>query len=454
MELLSPAGSLQKLQYAIYFGADAVYCSGKDFGLRAKSTNLSDEELEEAVKFCHSQNKKIFVTVNIFAQNSDLKKIKNFLLFLEQIKIDAVIISDPGVFALAKENAPQIPIHVSTQANVTSWKTAEFWLKQGAKRIISARELSITEIKEIKQRVPEIELEMFVHGAMCMSYSGRCLLSSYLNDRSANRGNCTQPCRWKYALTEETRPGQFFPIEEDEHGTYILNSKDLCLFDRLEEIKDAGIDSIKIEGRMKSMYYVANLTRIYREALDLIEEGQIPSNDLNAELDKVSHRIYSEAFFDQFDSSYTQNYDSSSYIRNYQFIGEIADVTDSFLEINCKAKFSVGEEIEIIFPDRKSDISILVKSIYNEENEPIDSSKPNTVAKINLQGFKNLFKNLQGFKNLEGLDHGIVRKRICNPIVPMGNMDKNDFPAEQKKEDHRDGGDTEIFHRDSSDTKL
>ena len=433
MELLSPAGSLQKLQYAIYYGADAVYTSGKNFGLRAKSTNLSDDELEEATKFCHSKNKKIFVTVNIFAHNSDLKKIKAHLHFLQKIKIDGVIISDPGVFALVRENAPEIPVHISTQANVTSWKAAEFWFKQGAKRIILARELSITEIREIKQKIPEIELEMFVHGAMCMSYSGRCLLSSYLNNRSANRGNCTQPCRWKYALTEETRPGQFFPIEEDDNGTYIMNSKDLCLFDRLEEIKDVGIDSIKIEGRMKSLYYVANVTRTYRETLELLSIGKNPSQDLRTELDKVSHRHYSEAFFDNFDSTQTQNYDSSSYIRNYQFIGEIINVSDSFIEINCKAKFSVGEEIEIIFPNRKNDITFKVQNIYNEENEPISFSKPNTIVKINLQGFK----------NLAGLDRGIVRKKICNPIVPMGKKDKNNFPADQKVEDHRDGGDTE-----------
>ena len=432
MELLSPSGSLQKLQYAIYYGADAVYASGKNFGLRAKSTNLSDKELEEATKFCHSQNKKIFVTVNIFAHNSDLKKITEHLHFLQKINIDGVIISDPGVFALAKENTPSIPVHISTQANVTSWKAAEFWCKQGAKRIILARELSILEIKEIKQRVPEIELEMFVHGAMCMSYSGRCLLSSYLNNRSANRGNCAQPCRWKYALTEETRPGQFFPLEEDENGTYILNSKDLCLFDRLAEIKEAGVDSIKIEGRMKSLYYVANVTRTYREALDLISNGKRPSQDLISELDKVSHRHYSEAFFDNFDSSQTQNYDSSSYIRNYQFIGGIVNVSDSFVEINCKAKFSSGEEIEIIFPDRKKDITLKVQYIYDEENEPISFSKPNTIAKINLQGFK----------KLADLDRGIVRKKICNPIVPMGEKKKS-FVQSTKRINHRDGGDTE-----------
>ncbi len=402
MELLSPAGSLQKLKYAIYYGADAVYCSGKDFGLRAKSTNLSDRELEEAAAFCHSLNRKIFVTVNIFAHNSDLKKIAEHLNFLQTINIDAVIVSDPGVFISAIENAPDLPIHISTQANVTSWKSAEFWFKQGAKRIITARELTINEIKEIKQKVPEIELEIFVHGAMCMSYSGRCLLSSYLNNRSANRGNCTQPCRWKYALTEETRPGQFFPLEEDKNGTYILNSKDLCLFDRLAEIKNAGVDCIKIEGRMKSLYYTANLTRTYREALDLIDNGKTLSDDLKAELDKVSHRIYSEAFFEHFDSIQTQNYASSSYIRNFQFIGEISKVSDSFIEIDCKAKFSVRDEIEIIFPNREQDLIIKVEEILNEENEPVEFSKPNEIIKLNLRDFK----------NLDCFEYGIVRKKI------------------------------------------
>ncbi|MCK4653198.1 MAG: U32 family peptidase, partial [Candidatus Cloacimonetes bacterium] len=264
MELLSPAGNIKKLKYAINYGADAVYTAGRKFGLRAKCLNLSYEELKEAVNFCHHNVKKIYITVNIFAHNSDLEKIPSYLKFLQKIKVDAVIVSDPGVLELVKEHTPELPIHVSTQANITSWKSAEFWFKQGAKRIILARELTISEIRRIREKVPGIELEMFIHGAMCMSYSGRCLLSSFLNNRSANRGYCTQPCRWEYHLIEQTRPGEYFQIEEDKYGSYILNSKDLCLIDRLSEIMEAGINSVKIEGRMKSLYYVANVTRTYK----------------------------------------------------------------------------------------------------------------------------------------------------------------------------------------------
>ncbi len=254
MELLAPAGNFQKLQYAIHYGADAVYTAGKNFSLRAQSDNLSQKELKQATEFCHSLHKKIYVAVNIFAHNSDLDDLPEYLEFLQKIKIDAIIISDPGIFLLSRKYAPEIPIHISTQANVTSWRSAEFWQNLGAKRIILARELTISEIKEIHSKLPESELEIFVHGAMCMSYSGRCLLSSFLNRRSANRGNCTQPCRWKFNLMEETRPGEYFPIEEDKYGTYILNSKDLCLFDRLAEIKKSGINSIKIEGRQNEEY--------------------------------------------------------------------------------------------------------------------------------------------------------------------------------------------------------
>ena len=249
MELLSPAGSFEKLKYAVNYGADAVYTAGEQFGLRAKSINLSQKELKQAVKFCHQNNVKLYIAVNIFAHNTDIAILPRYLKFLQKISVDAIIISDPAIFSLAQNYAPLIPIHISTQANVTSWKSAEFWFELGAKRIILARELSINEIKKIKTEIPEIELEMFVHGAMCMSYSGRCLLSSFLNSRDANRGNCSQPCRWQYNLIEESRPGEYFPIEEDSKGTYILNSKDLCLFDKLLEIIHTGINSIKIENQ-------------------------------------------------------------------------------------------------------------------------------------------------------------------------------------------------------------
>ena len=388
------------MQYAVHYGADAVDAAGKHFGLRAQSENLSEFELEQAVEFCHSLQKKIYVAVNIFAHNSDLSSLKKYLEFLQKIQIDAIIISDPGIFLLAQKYAPQIPIHISTQANVTSWKSAEFWQNLGAKRIILARELTISEIKEIRSKLPTLELEIFVHGAMCMSYSGRCLLSSFLNQRSANKGNCTQPCRWKYSLIEGTRPGEYFPIEEDKYGTYILNSKDLCLIDKLAEIKNCGIHSIKIEGRMKSIYYVANVTRIYKEALSCFEEKQNVGNLelLKSELDKISHRIYTEAFFDEFDASSTQNYNASSYIRKYQFIGEIIKTEKTFAFVNCKGKISLDDEIEIIFPMRKNDLIVKVNNLFDEEGNLILFTKPNTVFKIDLKR--------------EIPEFGIIRKKI------------------------------------------
>ena len=398
MELLSPAGNIAKLKYALNYGADAVYASGKLFGLRAKSTNFEEKELVEAVEYCHSHKKKLYITVNIFAHNRDIEKLPDYLKFLEKIGVDALIISDPGVFALAREFAPNTDIHISTQANVTSWKTAEFWYKSGAKRIILARELTFSEILEIKNKVPQVELEMFVHGAMCISYSGRCLLSSFFTGRSANQGLCTQPCRWNYALMEEKRPGEYFPIEEDKYGTYILNSKDLCLFDRLSEIYKAGIHSVKIEGRMKSIYYVANVTRVYRKALDLISENLKPPVFLREELQKISHRQYTEAFFDKFDSSDTQYFGDSAYIREYQFIGEIVDTDEDFILIFVRGKFQIGDFLEIIFPQPENDYTFRVEKIFNEENEEITFSKPNTIVKLK--------KNKQvDYKN------GIVRKK-------------------------------------------
>jgi U32 family peptidase len=398
MELLAPGGDLNKIKYAVIYGADAVYAAGKSFGLRAKSTNLSNEELVKATEFCHSHKRKLYITVNIFAHNEDANKLPEYLEFLQSIKVDALILSDPAVFSLAREFAPEIPIHISTQANVTSWKAAEFWMNLGAKRIILARELTISEIAEIRKKVPEIELEMFVHGAMCMSYSGRCLLSSFLNARSANQGQCTQPCRWEYQLTEKSRPGESFEISEDERGTYIMNSKDLCLIRRLEEIEEAGLTSIKIEGRMKSLYYVANAVRIYKEGLRNIKNNQNLQPELIDELDKISHRHYSEAFFDRFDSAATQFHGSSAYIRNYQFIGEIKSNSGKIAEVAIRAKFQIGEKIEFIFPDRKDDFSWQVDSICDEENNPISFTKPNTTIKITLP------------KNIP--DYGIVRIKL------------------------------------------
>lgn len=381
MELLAPAGNQEKLEFAAIYGADAIYIGGKEFGLRAQSKNFSRHEIKQALKYAHNNNVKIYVTLNIFAHNRHIDKLEEYISFLANNKVDAFIISDLGIFALAKEIAPAIPIHISTQANVTNWRSAAFWFKLGANRIILARELTITEVREIKQRVPDIEIEIFVHGAMCMAYSGRCLLSAYLNGRNANLGNCSQPCRWKYALVEETRPEEQFPLRENENGTYILNSKDLCLIKRIDEIKQIGVDSIKIEGRMKSLYYTANTTRVYKAALqNLFDNNEI----LEKELEKISHRVYTEGFFDKFDSLDTQYQAASAYIRKYQFLGFVTDISDKYCFIEVRAKFEVGDIIEFISPDINNDFKIKVKEILDENNEIINFTKPNTTVKMKL----------------------------------------------------------------------
>ena len=386
IEILAPAGSFEKLKYAVDYGATAVYAAGESFGLRAKSTNFSQAELIEATKYCHQRKVKIYITVNIFAHNQDLPDLIEYLKFLEKISVDALIISDPAIFSMAEEFAPSLDIHISTQANVTSWRAVKFWADLGATRVILARELSISEIKEIKHKVPEIELEMFVHGAMCMAYSGRCLLSSFLNGRDANRGNCTQPCRWGYSLSEASRPGHYFPLEEDNYGSYILNSKDLCLFDRLPEIIEAGVCSLKIEGRMKSLYYVATVTRAYRAAVELILQAKSLPQNMRAELDKVSHRIYTEAFFDDFDSTSTQYHDTSSYIRTYQFLGTVCSSGQS-PEIEIRSKFSVGDQIEFIFPDPQQDFCHTVDEILDAEGKQLGFTKPNSKIRLPLARF-------------------------------------------------------------------
>ncbi len=386
MELLAPAGNLEKAKYAILYGADAVYMGGKDFSLRAKADNLNDEELLKAVEYIHSLGRKVFITVNIYPHNKHLARLEEYIKFLSKVNPDAVILSDPAVFSMVKQFASQIPIHISTQANVTNWQTAKFWSDLGAKRIILARELTKQEISEIKKNLPDVELEMFVHGAMCISYSGRCLLSAFLNNRHANLGECTHPCRWNYSLVEESRPGQYFPINQDEHGSYILNSKDLCLWDQLEEIHQLGIDSIKIEGRMKSVYYVANIIRTYKKAIDTIKNGKTPDPTWKDELYKVSHRIYSEGFFNGFDAMLTQHYESSAYSREWQYLGNIIDFDKQYITVSVLSKFSLGDNLEIIFPDLSQDIKLQITHLLNEKLEPIDFTKPNTNIKIPYQG--------------------------------------------------------------------
>ncbi len=404
MEVLSPAGSLEKIKYAVEYGADAVYAAGKNYGLRAKAGNLDELQLHEAVDYCHKRGKKLYITLNIYAHNRHYDHLAEYVNQLYETGVDAVIVSDAGVLSLVKETAPKLDIHLSTQANTTSWKAAEFWHKQGVKRIILARELTAPEIKQIIQAVPDMEFEIFAHGAMCIAYSGRCLLSAFLNNRSANQGLCTHPCRWKYHLYEESRPNQYFPIEEDENGTYILNSKDISLFEQLPELIDLGLSSIKIEGRMKSIYYTANTTRIYKTAInDLLAQRVFPS-ELKEELDKVSHRQYGTGFFVTEDNTAAvPTYESSNYIRDYQFLGQIIssemDGTGYYLySVNIKSKFSVGEVIDIIFPDPKRDVSLTVKEIMSADGDYISETKPNTIVKI---------RNSELFP-----EFGLLRKRI------------------------------------------
>jgi putative protease len=378
MELLAPAGNFEKLKYAVYYGADAVYASGKDFGLRAQSSNFSDDELKKATQFCHQLKKKIYLTVNIFAHNQSVDAIIEHLCFLESLQVDAIIISDPGIFRLAQKFAPSIPIHISTQANVTSWSSVKFWEELGARRIILARELSLTEMLEMKEKAHETELEIFVHGAMCMAYSGRCLLSAFLNARDANQGDCSQPCRWDYALIERTRPDQIFPVHEDKYGSYILNSKDLCLAKQMKKIINAQIDSVKIEGRMKSIYYVANVTRVYRAIIDNIQKKKVIPEIWLAELNKISHRYYTEGFFHGFSQDSLQTYDSSAYLREYQYLGNVVQAENGLAKIEIKGKFSLGDEVEFIFPNFEDDFSLKISAIWDEEKQSIPFSKPNT----------------------------------------------------------------------------
>lgn len=402
MEILAPAGNLEKVKYAVAYGADAVYAGSQDFSLRAKADNFTYDDLLKAVDFCHSHNKKLFVPLNIYAHNRHYDKMKDYIQNLSQANVDAVIVSDLGVFDTVQRYAPQIPIHISTQANVCSSNAVKVWQKLGAKRVILARELTFNEIKEIRQNCPDIELEMFIHGAMCISYSGRCLLSSFLNKRSANLGECTQPCRWNYQLVEESRPNEPFPIEEDEKGFYFMNSKDLCLWNRLEEIYLSGIDSVKIEGRMKSIYYVATVTRAYKQSLNEIIKKQTPKIYWREELNKISHRIYTEGFFDEFNSDETQNYETSTYVRDYQFIGNIISCDknegNTFAKVKSFYKISENDEIEIIFPDKNNDTIIKNIQLFDENYSKINFTKPNTIFNIKID------KDIPEF--------GILRKKV------------------------------------------
>lgn len=377
-ELLVPASSLEVLKTAVRYGADAVYIGGEVFGLRAKAKNFSLEEMAEGVEYAHQYGVKVYVTANILAHNADIEPVKVYFNDLKKVKPDALIISDPAIFTIAKEILPDMELHVSTQANNTNYGTYNFWYGLGAKRVVSARELSIREIKEIRENIPDdMEIETFIHGAMCISYSGRCLLSSFMTGRDANKGACTHPCRWKYAVMEESRPGEYMPIEENERGTYIFNSKDLCMIEHIPELIDAGIDSFKIEGRMKTALYVATVARTYRMAIDDYLESQekyqenIPK--YKEFISQCTYRQYTTGFFFGKPDETTQIYDSNVYERECVYLGIIGErVSENEYRLEQKNKFYVGQTIEIMKADG-NDIEVEVVSIKDEEGNEMDS---------------------------------------------------------------------------------
>ena len=377
-ELLVPASSLEVLKTAVIFGADAVYIGGEAFGLRAKAKNFSPADMKEGIAFAHERGVKVYVTANILAHNSDLKGAEEYFTELKEIGPDALIISDPGMFTIAKRVCPEIEIHISTQANNTNYETFLFWQRMGAQRVVSARELSIHEIRQIRDNIPDdLEIETFIHGAMCISYSGRCLLSNYFTGRDANHGACTHPCRWKYAVVEEKRPGEYLPVYENERGTYIFNSKDLCMIEYIPELVKAGIDSFKIEGRMKTALYVATVARTYRKAIDDYfesEEKYRANMDwYKAEISKCTYRQFTTGFFFGKPDETTQIYDSNTYINEYIYLGIVDTVTEEGLaRFEQRNKFSVGEEIEFMKPDG-SNVFAKVEKMYNEKMEEIES---------------------------------------------------------------------------------
>ena len=379
LELLIPASNLEVLKVAVMYGADAVYIGGEAFGLRAKAKNFSLEDMKEGIEFAHERGCKVYVTANILAHNYDLDGAREYFHELKQIGPDALIISDPGMFTIAKEVWPEVDIHISTQANNTNYLTYQFWWKQGAKRVVSARELSLKEIRQIRDNIPdEMEIESFMHGAMCISYSGRCLLSSFMAGRDANRGECTHPCRWKYSVVEEQRPGQYMPVYENERGTYIFNSKDLCMIEHIPEMLDAGIDSFKIEGRMKTALYVATVARTYGLAIDeYLKDPELYRSRIpfyKSEISKCTYRQYTTGFFFGKPDENTQIYDTNTYVKEYTYLGVVGETNSSGLYgIEQRNKFSVGEEIEVMKPDGEN-ITVTVKRITDETGKDMESA--------------------------------------------------------------------------------
>ena len=387
-ELLAPAGSPEVLRVAVHYGADAVYIGGEAFGLRAKAKNFSPEEMAESVSWAHARGRKVYVTVNILAHNADLAAIREYLEELRDIRPDGLIIADPGVFSLAGRICPEIPRHISTQANNTNAETCRFWAELGAARIVTARELSLTEIRGIREQIPEdMEIETFVHGAMCISYSGRCLLSNFLNGRDANRGACTHPCRWKYSLMEETRPGEYFPVLENERGTFIFNSKDLCMTGHIPDLCRAGIDSFKIEGRMKTALYVAGVTRAYRCAIDdYFKDPELYEENRDWYLKEVSsgtNRQFTTGFFYGKPSAEDHIYEHNTYVTNSVFLGVVRAVDpDGRVVIRQKNKFCTGQTIELLKPDGRT-VRLLARGIY-DENGTAQPSAPHAGQELHL----------------------------------------------------------------------
>ena len=389
-ELLIPASSLEVLKIAVIYGADAVYIGGEAFGLRAKAKNFSMEEIKEGIAFAHAHDVKVYITANILAHNGDLDGVRAYFAELREIKPDALIISDPGVYMIAKEVCPEIERHISTQANNTNYGTYRFWYEQGAKRVVSARELSLAEIKEIRANIPDdLEIETFIHGAMCISYSGRCLLSNYFTGRDANQGACTHPCRWKYAVVEEKRPGEYLPVYENERGTYIFNSKDLCMIEHIPELMESGIDSFKIEGRMKTALYVATVARTYRRAIDDYKQSPELYREHMAwyqeQISNCTYRQFTTGFFFGKPSDEAQIYDNNTYVKEYTYLGIVGERNEEGLyRIEQRNKFSVGESIEVMKPDG-ANITVTVQRIVDEEGNDMESAPhPKQVLYIDL----------------------------------------------------------------------
>lgn len=386
VELLAPAGNMEKFKMAIHYGADAVFLGGKMFNLRAGSNNFSDEELTEAVNYAHERGRRVYVTLNIIPHNDELEELPDYVKFLEKIGVDGVIVADLGVFQVVKENS-NLNISISTQASNTNWRSVKMWKDMGAKRVVLAREISLENIAEIRQKVPDIELEVFVHGAMCMAISGRCLLSNYMTGRDANRGDCAQACRWKYSLVEETRPGETMPVFEDEHGTYIFNSKDLCTIEILDKILDIGVDSLKIEGRMKGIYYVSNAVKVYKDALNSYYSGKYEYNPKwREELESISNRSYTEGFYHGKAGVESLNYNNrNSYSQTHKLVAKVEQkLNDNEYILAIRNKLYVGQSVQIVSPGIEVREFIMPEMILvgRGPEESVESANPNSFVRI------------------------------------------------------------------------